>query len=1023
MSKPRSGKTSAEQVVIPVHLQRMKFDNVRDKPPQPPAKPVRYERWLYSLLVLALLSGIYLEYRHSTLQSLFWQQLAQRLTYQTEPGATAAVRYPGSGPYDQRAGYSLLADWLPLLTQSGFHILQQNRFSPALLRYHDWGFNPPYRQKMQFGLSLYDCRAEPVFEFKKPAYQFADYTQVAPLLVDMLLFIENRHLLQDPPYANPAIDWNRLAAAMLSQTKKSLGFDTPAAGGSTLATQIEKYQHSDQGFTSGFSDKFQQLISASTRAYLTDRDTQDSRRQIILHYLNTVPLAATPQLGEVHGLGEGLQAWFNANPAEVNRLLQQQQPSAEQGLALRQSLALIIGQRRPSYYLLQGRADLMQLVDSHLRLLRQHKLLSQGQFEAATQSTLTFDTQASLSQHRDFDKTATILRSRLASLLNRSVYQLDRLDLTAHSTLDLRMQQAVGNYLQQLSSEEGANKAGLIGQRLLSSEQLGRVRYSFTLYQSTAEGNKLRIQTDNQSQQPFDLNEGSKLELGSTAKLRMLVTYLEIIAELHQLYAEEAPEQLRFLDIAPQDQLTQWAISYLIDQPGVSLTSMLEAALERTYSADPRSSFFTGGGLHTFSNFRREDNNLTPTLRQALQESINLPFVRLTQDIVQYSIHHGESSSYQLLKNDQDPRRDQYLRRFAEQEGVVFLSRFWRKYRNQDSAQRLQTFFSGLRQTPERLAASYRFIYPLHDELTFLQRMRQQLPDSPLTDIQWRNLYKKYAADASFSLADQAYLARSHPLELWLLAYVEQHPSASLSEAITASANARQQAYQWLFRTQSRSARDTRIRTVLEVEAFWDIHQRWQRLGYPFDFLVPSLATALGSSGDRPAALAELMGIIVNDGRRQPLYRIEQLDFAKNTPYFASLARRSERAVQVLPVEVAQVLRQALAEVVTEGTGRRLQSAYPTPAGRLAPFIGGKTGTGDNRLSLVSARGDTIQSTAINRTATFAFYLADNYFGVISVYVPGSAAEGFSFTSALPLQVLNGMADILQPYIRAPGCQ
>ncbi|WP_333608081.1 transglycosylase domain-containing protein [Arsukibacterium sp.] len=874
---------------------------------------------------------------------------------------------------------------------------------------------------MQFGLHLYDCKAEPVFEFQKPGFQFKELAEVAPLLVDMLLFIENRQLLQDADYANPAIDWTRLGAAVLSQTQRSLGFDAPAAGGSTLATQIEKYQHSAQGFTSGFGDKFKQLVSASSRAYLNGRDTQHSRRQIILHYLNTVPLAATPQLGEVHGLGEGPQAWFNANPAQVNQLLMQPQSSAEQGLALRQSLALIIAQRRPSYYLLSGRADLEQLVDSHLRLLRQHQLISQSQFEAAARARLTFDTQASLNQPREFDKTATMLRSRLASLLNQSLYQLDRLDLTAHSTLDLTMQQAVGDYLQQLTSEAGASKAGLIGHRLLSAVQLAQVRYSFTLYQSTAMGNKLRIQTDNQHNQPFDLNEGSKLELGSTAKLRMLVTYLDIIAELHQLYAEEAPEQLRYLDIAPQDQLTQWAISYLIEQPGVALTTMLNAALERSYSADPRSSFFTGGGLHTFSNFRREEDSLTPTLRQSLQESINLPFVRLTQDIVQYIIHHGENSSYQLLKNDQDPRRDQYLRRFAEQEGVVFLGRFWRKYRNQTSEQRLHTFFSGLRQTPERLAASYRFIYPAHDELTFIKRMRQQLPDSTLTDSQWRTLYKKYPADA-FSLPDQAYLARSHPLELWLLAYLEQQPTPSLSEAINASANARQQAYQWLFRTQSRSARDTRIRTMLEIEAFWDIHQRWQRLGYPFDFLVPSLATALGSSGDRPAALAELMGIIVNDGRRQPLYRIEQLAFAQDTPYYTRLLRNSEKAEQVMPVEVAQVLREALAEVVTEGTGRRLQSAYPMPQGRLAPFIGGKTGTGDNRLSLVSSRGETIQSTAINRTATFVFHLSDNYFGVISVYVPGSAAEGFSFTSALPLQVLNGMAGILQPYINSPGC-
>ncbi len=71
---------------------------------------------------------------------------------------------------------------------------------------------------------------------------------------------------------------------------------------------------------------------------------------------------------------------------------------------------------------------------------------------------------------------------------------------------------------------------------------------------------------------------------------------------------------------------------------------------------------------------------------------------------------------------------------------------------------------------------------------------------------------------------------------------------------------------------------------MLEVEAFLDIHQRWVKLGYAFDHLVPSLGTALGSSGDRPAALAELMGIIQNDGIKLPTIRIDSLHFAARHP-------------------------------------------------------------------------------------------------------------------------------------------
>ena len=66
-------------------------------------------------------------------------------------------------------------------------------------------------------------------------------------------------------------------------------------------------------------------------------------------------------------------------------------------------------------------------------------------------------------------------------------------------------------------------------------------------------------------------------------------------------------------------------------------------------------------------------------------------------------------------------------------------------------------------------------------------------------------------------------------------------------EVVAASGEQRREDYGWLFKSRHRSARDIRVRTMLEIEAFSDIHQRWQQLGYPFDHLVPSLATAIGS--------------------------------------------------------------------------------------------------------------------------------------------------------------------------------
>lgn len=113
---------------------------------------------------------------------------------------------------------------------------------------------------------------------------------------------------------------------------------------------------------------------------------------------------------------------------------------------------------------------------------------------------------------------------------------------------------------------------------------------------------------------------------------------------------------------------------------------MLEAALDRTYSASPNEGFFTGGGMHYFHNFRNEDNGRSPTLRDALRESINLPFIRLMRDLTRYVTYAGANNSAQLLKDDGDPRRQEYLARFADREGTTFLLKFWKKYQKDTQA-------------------------------------------------------------------------------------------------------------------------------------------------------------------------------------------------------------------------------------------------------------------------------------------------------------------------------------------------
>lgn len=993
---------------------------------------VRHGWKAFFLLLLIILVALGLaavrEMRTSKFQSREASKFAATLTYELQPGPSDAIRYPGAGPFDMRLGYSSLGEFLPRLIKRDYVIAAQTRFSQALMDYSDKGLFVPYQEKIQAGLLITDCRAAPLYQYKYPQQLYASFDAIPPVVVNSLLFIENRFLLDpDLPRANPAVDWPRFGMAAWSQVAKWLHMPGQSAGGSTLATQLEKYRHSPDGLTVSGGEKIRQMISASIRAYQAGPETLEARKNVVRDYLNSVPLSAVPGHGEVHGMAEGLRVWYGTDFNQANERLSSPDTDpktlAEKGLALREMLSLMIAQRRPSHYLTKGRDELANLTDSHIRLLALNNVIDAPFAAAALAAKVTYRdwlTQPTI-QPIETNKGISVARSRLGGLLNRPLYDLDRLDLSATSTLQGDLQAQTTEYLKHLSDPAFAAQIGLIGERLLTPTSTTQVRYSFTLFELTPDGSRVRIQTDS-TDQPFDINEGSKLELGSTAKMRVLTTYLQIIAELHDKYADMSIADLKKVDVPDQDRLSRWAVDYLIQNKDRNLPAMLGAALDRKYSASPGEAFFTGGGLHVFNNFRKEDNGRNPTLRDALRESINLPFIRLMRDLVRYTTYSGPSSSAELLGDDRDPRRQEYLASFADREGTSFLLRFWKKYKNKDTQERLETFLDGMRPTPIRMAAVHRYLLPQASQESFNSFVRSHLSGAKLTekltDERLQRLYENYSPGL-YDLPDQGFIAKVHPLDLWLMGYLLNHPDAKWSEVVKASQFERQEVYSWLFKSRHKGARDSRIRTMLEIEAFLDIHQRWQKVGYPFDHLVPSLATAIGSSGDRPAALAELIGTILNDGVRMPTLRIDSLHFAANTPYETKLINDPDVGKRVMPSEVATAMREALSQVVDAGTAKRVSGSFVTPDGK-SLAMGGKTGTGDNRIESFGSGGRIISSKSVNRTATFVFYIGDHHFGTLTAFVPGRSAENFKFTSALPVQVLKGMAPILTPYLQ-PG--
>jgi membrane peptidoglycan carboxypeptidase len=201
---------------------------------------------------------------------------------------------------------------------------------------------------------------------------------------------------------------------------------------------------------------------------------------------------------------------------------------------------------------------------------------------------------------------------------------------------------------------------------------------------------------------------------------------------------------------------------------------------------------------------------------------------------------------------------------------------------------------------------------------------------------------------------------------------------------------------------------------MTEEQAFVEIGRAWRRLGYPFESLTPSYGSALGSSGDRPAALAELMGIVVNKGMRLPLRKLHSLDFAQGTPYETHFENNALPGERLLPVEITDLVRRSLVDVVENGTARRLKGGL-RPANGKPVEVGGKTGTGDHRFETYGPGGRLLSTRIVSRSATFVFLMGDRFFGTMTTYVPEPYAVKYKFTSALSVQLLKSLTPTLTP--------
>ncbi len=975
----------------------------------------RLKLWLFWLgVLLVFLACLFIEFQTSALQSWFFTSTNRRVFYNLGQGPSRQISFPRPAPFDDRRGYSKLPVFQSRLTSQGYQIVEQARQSETLMTLLQRGISPPYAEPLDAGLEIRGANGAFLFRYGQSEFLFGKIDEIPPLIVKTLLFLENRDLDRPAtPWQNPVIEWDRIFKAALMYVGSKLHLRVPVQGGSTLAVQLEKFRHSPNGRTDTPVEKLRQIVGASLKAYREGANTGAWRERIIVDYLNSVPLAAAPGYGEIHGLGEGLYAWFGMKLDDVTAALNTPGRTPAKIRAFKHILALLISVRAPSVFLVDERPSLEDKVDQFTRLMARSGLIDWETAAELQETPIRFLPAAPLPPQPSSsrNKAANAIRTNMMEALGvTNLYDLNRLHLQVDSTFDVALQKDITAFLNRLGDPQFISAEGLRGHWLLENDDPAKVIYSFLLVEATPTGNLVRVQADNFAA-PFDFNKSVKLELGSTAKLRTLVHYLEVMAELYHELAPLDEKELQQRAQSARDPLTRWAAETLKSEKSPTLGGFLDLAMERRYSASPYEEFFTGGGLHHFDNFEKEENTKIYSVREAFKNSVNLSFIRLMRDLVSYHRVRLPYSPEDVLTDPANPERVKMLQEIAEEESRQALRRAYQIYAKQ-TPQQIADHLLGKKKNLERRAAILFFAWHIGNNEDDLNAWLEE-NHVPTEGVDITKLFRAYS-NPRLILTDYAFLLGVHPLDLWCASELRKDPNLSWENLYASSGEARRVGSAWLLSGRNRRAQDLRLRIRIEKDAFTRMTPYWQKLGFPFKTMVPTYATAIGSSSDRPVALAELVGILVNDGRRRPTQSLTSVHFAAHTPYETLLQRTQPKDEQVLDPRIARIVRQAMAGVVEEGTARRLSGVFRLSNGKVIP-VGGKTGSGDNRFGTFNRYGGVISSRATNRTATFVFYIGERYFGVITAYVQGREAENYHFTSALPVTLLRLLAPTLLP--------